>query len=475
MEPLASRAGGGHGWMDDEDAGTATEVGGPILSITRMIDDGAFTRFQVRAIALCALVAFLDGLDSQTIAVAAPAIADAIGLQRAALGPVFSVGLFGAMLGALAFGPLGDRYGRKRLLVGSTLAFGGFTVLTAYCQSYNQLLAIRFAAGVGLGGATPSFIALATEYAPQRRRAMVASLIWGAFPLGGMVGGFLNAAVLGFLGWRPVFLIGGAFPIVVALALLAGLPESVRYMIAAGAPRARIAAVAAGLRPGTPANARYVADEQRMQGAALAHLFTDGRAAGTLLLWIPFFTAFGILGLTVVWTPILLRDHGIPLSQAAFVLGIHGFGALLGMVSAGRLIERFGARPVLVPSLVLGGLCVGALGYAAGAASTMAAVLFAVGLFVGLGASGSIALATLSYPTAMRASGIGWAMGMGRFGQVLAPLLATAVVAAGWTSGQLFLMLAAAPALGALAILALRGRVPLAAATPCVSAAPGRP
>ena len=440
------------------------EAGSPIVNVTRAIDDGAVSAFQVRAIALCSLVAFLDGLDSQTIAVAGPLIADSIGLQRAALGPVFSAGLLGAMLGALAFGPLGDRIGRKRVLVVSATVFGVFTILTAYCGSYSTVLAVRFLAGIGLGGAVPCFIALASEYAPQRRRAMVASLIWAAFPLGGIAGGFLSAAILAHSDWQLIFLIGGALPLAVALALALWLPESISFMIAAGADPARIGALVARICPGTPADARYVADEKRAKGMAVVHLFTEGRAARTLLLWVPFFAGFGILAITVLWAPVLLREHGMPLSQAALVLGVSGVGALFGMGSAGRLIERFGALAVLVPSFLLGAVSVGALGYAAVSLPTMATALFLVGLFIGTGASGSIALAALTYPTAMRSSGIGWAMGMGRFGQVLAPLFAAAAVAAGWDSEHLFLAFAIAPALGALAIVALQGRAPLAVA-----------
>lgn len=143
------------------------------------------------------------------------------------------------------------------------------------------------------------------------------------------------------------------------------------------------------------------------------------------------------------------------------MLGIHGLGALIGMASAGRLIEAFGARAVLVPGFLLGAVAVGALGYASASVPAMATALFLVGLLVGAGASGSLALAALTYPTAMRSTGIGWAMGMGRFGQVLAPLLAAATVAAGWAGAQLFLLFAIAPVLGALAILVLHGRAVL--------------
>lgn len=426
------------------------------LNVTRVIDDGPVSAFQVMAIILCSSVAFLDGLDSQSIAVAAPIIAENLKLARTALGPIFSAALLGGMLGALTFGPLGDRFGRKRILALAAALFGAFTLLTAHARSYEALLAVRFAAGIGLGGATPCFIALATEYAPKRRRAMVASLIWAAFPLGGTVGGFLNAYILARFGWETIFLVGGALPLLVAAALLIWLPESIRFLLARGGDARRIGAIVAKMRPDLPAVARFAAEEERFSGVPLRHLFSGGRALGTFLLWVPFFTAFGTLAIVVLWTPALLRDNGIAPAQAAIVIGVHGIGALIGMVGAGRLIERFGAAAVLFPALLLGAVATGSLGYAATSVASMSITLAVVGVFVGMGASGSIALAALTYPTAIRSSGIGWAMGMGRFGQVLAPLLASAMIGAGWGGTQLFLAMAMAPLAGAIAILALR-------------------
>ena len=252
------------------------------VNITRVIDDGAVGRAQVAAIVLCSSVAFLDGIDSQSIAVAAPLIVETLRLPRVDLGPIFSAALLGAALGALTFGPLSDRLGRKRVLIGAACCFGVFTGLTAYAESFGALLAVRFCAGLGLGGATPCFIALASEFAPKRRRAMVASLIWAAYPLGGTAGGFINAFILVRFGWREVFLVGGLLPLLVASALALWLPESLRYLLARGAPPARVAAVLARLKPGVQVAARYVAEEERIVGATVKHLFTRGRALGTL-------------------------------------------------------------------------------------------------------------------------------------------------------------------------------------------------
>ncbi len=428
------------------------------IPISDVIDSGPITAFQIAAIALSSLVAFLDGLDSQSIAVAAPVIAENLGLARSALGQIFSAGLLGAMIGALGFGPLGDQFGRKRVLILATLIFGVFTLATVLAQSFTYLLILRFAAGLGLGGATPCFIALASEYAPRRRRAMVASLIWAAFPLGGTIGGFLNGFLLAKFSWQVIFIVGGVLPLFVAAALALWLPESLRFVLSRGDAQEKVRAIVQRMRPELPAAASYVADEERLTGAPLKHLFTEGRAGETLLLWVPFIGAFGTLAIAVVWTPILLREHGVPPAAAGFVLGIHGIGALIGMGSAGRLMERFGVATVLVPALLIGAVATGSLGFAAGSIAQMSAAMALVGLTVGLGASGSIALASLTYPTAIRSSGVGWAMGMGRFGQVLAPLFAGAVTGAGWSGAELFLSLALAPFVAAIAIAVISGR-----------------
>jgi MFS transporter, AAHS family, 4-hydroxybenzoate transporter len=425
-----------------------------VVNITQAIDAGPFTPFQILAIVLCSLVAFLDGLDSQSIAVAAPLIADKLSIGRAALGPIFSAAVLGAMIGALTFGPLGDRFGRKRCLVAAAIIFGVFTLLTATADSYNTLLVVRFVAGIGLGGATPCFIALASEYAPQRRRAMIASLIWAAFPLGGTAGGFINGFILANFGWPAIFVVGGVLPLLVAGALLIWLPESIRFLVAEHRDPEKARAIARRIVPSVAPNAQIVADEQNIEGVALKRLFTEGRAVGTVLLWVTFITAFGTLAITVLWTPTLLRTNGIAPSQAAVVLGFHGIGAVIGMGSAGRLIERFGAAATLVPALLLGTIATGAVGFAATSVTSMSIVLALIGVFVGMGASGAIALAALNYPTAIRATGVGWAMGMGRGGQVIAPLTTSLMLGWGWGVTQVFFATAIAPFIAALFVLA---------------------
>jgi AAHS family 4-hydroxybenzoate transporter-like MFS transporter len=163
------------------------------VNVTSLIDDYPLGGLQIRVLVLCGLVALLDGMDLQSIGLAAPSIARALQVEPRAFGAVFSAALLGLMLGAFILGPMADRFGRKRILVASTLTFGVFTIGTALAGSFATLLIVRFLTGLGLGGAMPGFISLASEYAPRRIRALLVTVLWAGFPLGGLVGGVLAA------------------------------------------------------------------------------------------------------------------------------------------------------------------------------------------------------------------------------------------------------------------------------------------
>ncbi len=431
----------------------------PRLDVTQLIDERPVGAYQAFVMALCALVAFLDGVDSLAIAVGAPLIVTDLHLPRALIGPILSASLLGAVVGALLFGPLGDRFGRKRMLVVAAASFGAFTVLTAYASSPTQLLAVRFLAGMGLGGATPCFLALSSEFAPARSRAAVASLIWAAYPMGAAVGSFINAAILRTADWRTMFLACGVVPIGVALLLAAFLPESIRYLLAAGRDPARAAHIAGRVVPDLPPGAAIAMPTAPARIVPVADLFTRGRAATTLLLWVPFVTGFGTLAIVAYWTPALLRENGIAPADTAFVLGMQSIGSIIGMAISGWLLERLGATAVLGTALLAGAVATAAIGSFAQTVGGVSAVEAASCFFVGLGSAGSIGLATQVYPTALRSTGLGWAMGAGRLGQVGATLLTGVMVGRGWGSSEVFLALGVAPLVGAASVLAMHWQV----------------
>jgi len=423
----------------------------PTIDVAALIDRQPLSRYQIVILLLCGAAAVLDGWDTFSIGVAAPSIATKLGLPMSSIGVVFSTALLGAATGALTFGPLADRFGRKRLLIAALALFGVFTALTAVAGRIETLLLVRFFAGVGLGGATPSFLALASEYAPARLRASVTSALWAGFPLGGMIGGFLNAWLVGAFDWPSLFYVGGALPLVLAPLVALWVPESLHFLITRDASLDRIRPILARLAPGS-GEARPILQESRAAGFPLRQLFADGRAATTMLLWVPFFLAFGVLAIVVFWTPSLLRQQGMSAAAAATVVGFHGLGGFLGMVMAGRLLELLGPVRALVPAFAIGALSTALLGTVGSSVPAAALADGLIGLFVGIGASGAIGLSALIYPTAMRSSGIGSALAMGRVGQVCAPLIIGAMLQAGLDIPEIFLWVALAPLVAAMAI-----------------------
>lgn len=430
------------------------------VDVVALIDEHPITRFQIGVAVLCGLVALLDGYDTQALGYAAPLVAGRLGLSMGAFGPVFSAGLVGATVGALTFGPLADRFGRRGFLIAATLLFAVFTLATVRVASLPELLAYRFMAGLGLGGATPAFLALAAEYAPARLRGTVVTALYAAFPLGGLVGGLTSAALIPRFGWESIFLVGGLAPALVALLLLAALPESLQFLVLRGGRSADARRILTRIAPPGrvgPETALTARVAQRPPGLPIRHLFTQGRAARTLLLWVPFFAAFMILVTVSAWTPTVLQSAGFSLSAGALILSANNVGSVIGNASAGYLTDRFGPYRTLVPAFLLGGLSLAAFGQATGSLGFLVAASAGVGLFVGGGSAGLIALAATTYGTFMRSTGIGWGMGMGRFGQIFGPLAFGVLVARHWTVGGIFYAAALPCLVAAAAVLALRG------------------
>jgi AAHS family 4-hydroxybenzoate transporter-like MFS transporter len=420
---------------------------GTIVNIAELIGARPIGRLQIRIAVLCGFIALLDGFDLQTIGLAAPAIAQLLHVAPASMGGVFSAALAGLTVGSFGLGLVADRFGRKRVLIASTLCFGIFSLATPLADSYTALLVVRFLTGLGLGGAVPCCIALTSEYTPPRQRATTIAFLWAGFPLGGVVGGLLGSWLIPTLGWQWLFWIGGALPLMTAVLLMALLPESVGYLVYSGATSTRIAALlqrVCGVV--VPADARFVLGEDRVRGASVAQLFSDGRALGTLLLWVSFFIIYMQLVSNSAWSPILLSHVGVPVPRSALAMAAFNFGSVIGTSTAGLLLTRFGAAIVLPVALIGTLFAYGLIGYAAPDVGVIIALESFVGLFLGCASTSLIALSALSYPTPIRSTGIGWAIGMGRLGSFVGPLLVGALLGSGRSVAAIFVAIAA-PAL----------------------------
>ena len=436
----------------------------PSFNVSELIDTQPIGVFQMRIVALCAVVALLDSLDLQSIGLAAPAMIADLHIRSSSLGAVFSAALAGLALGAFSFGLLADRVGRKVVLVGATVCFGVFTICTAWAPNLGVLLVYRFCAGLGLGGAMPSFISLTSEYVPRRLRAPVIALPWTGFPLGGVVGGLLGSWIIPALGWQSVFWVGGVLPLLVGAVLVLALPESIGFLVATAAPADRVRRLLQNAYPGAavPADAKFVLNEERAGGVSVLRLFTMGRAVGTTVLWISFFVVFMMLVTNSAWAPTLLKREGIDIGQSALAMAVYNLGAMIGTVVAGWLVMGIGAAIVLPIVMLCSAVSLGLVGYAAPSAQLVTTLEGLFGLFLGCGSSGLIALAAIYYPTAIRSTGVGWAMGMGRVGSFAGPLAVGSLVATGLSTIGVFGALAL-PALIAAATTMIAGRTHSAA------------
>lgn len=424
------------------------------IDIAAVIDQQPVGGYQIRLLMLCAAVLFIDGFDTQAIGYVAPALVKDLGISRPALAPVLSAALFGLMLGALFLGPLADRLGRKRIIIASVLVFGLCSLVTAFVQDSASLLAIRFVTGLGLGGAMPNTVALTAEFSPHRRRSTMVMTMFCGFSAGAALGGLIAAAVLPAYGWRAVFLIGGVAPVLLLPILLAALPESIRFLALSGKPDALVAERLKDVFPALPlsADARFTVSEPKLAGLPVAHLFGEKRALATLLLWVVFFCSLLVLYFLSSWLPTLMSDLGVSPSRGATISSGLQFGGCAGALILGRFIDRFSFRALTLMYL-MAAAAVALIGQATHSLPLAAAAIFGAGFCIVGGQSASNALASGLYPTAVRSTGVGWALGIGRLGSILGPLFG--VVLLNLPMQSLFATIAVPALVAALAAFAL--------------------
>ena len=298
------------------------------LDVQRFIDERRFSPYQWMILILCFLIVAADGFDTASIGFVAPALVQEWHPTKAALWPVMSAALFGLAIGALFAGPLADRIGRKRVLIGSVLSFGMFSVLCSFSSSLSMLAVMRLLTGIGLGAAMPNATTLMSEYSPARMRALIVNTMFCGFTVGASAGGLVAAIIIPHFGWRSVFVVGGILPLALSVVLIV-LPESIRFMVLRGWHVEKISAVLRRMAPEVSLhNLRFVlpedSDSQKRSGLAVV---LSGRfRAGTVLLWITYFAGLLVYYLLTSWLPTLIRDTGFTIREASIVTALFPLG-----------------------------------------------------------------------------------------------------------------------------------------------------
>ena len=446
---------------------TTTAGGAPVIDIGHALDQGPFTALQKGVIFLCAMAIVLDGFDGQLIGFAIPMIIKEWGITRAAFAPAVASGLIGMAVGMAMAGSIADRIGRRLVLAFSVLLFGAATVAIGFSPDVETIIALRFVAGLGIGGALPSCSTMTAEYAPARSRTMAVTISIVCFPLGGMLAGLFAGWVLPTYGWRALFWIGGAIPMAFSLVLFAFLPESPRFLASQRQRWQELVKLLNRLERPTPANAEFTdsleaaASANAKQAVGMKGLFTSDYARDTIGLWLAFFMVVLSLYSAYSWLPTMLTSEGLPVSLASQGLTAYNVGGVVGSLLCALIVNRFGSRiPMIIMALLAGIVAIAMMGIDTKQDTQMLITGFGIhGLFVSASQVLLYALCAYVYPTSIRATGTAMALAVGRGGGIVSAFIGAAVITAAGANG--FLTLLAVGMFGsAFALMLIKRHIP---------------
>ena len=413
------------------------------LDVGAAIDEGRWTGYQKLLIFGTALTIILDGVDNQLLPNAVPTLIKEWGRPRGDFIGALSYGPFGMMIGGLIGGIIGDRYGRRTALLGSVLTFAVLTFAIAFANTIEMLGALRFLAGVGLGGAMPNAATLASEYVPRKQRPFAVTLTIVCIPLGGVLAGELAARIIPTYGWRALFIAGGLVPIVLAAVLWKVLPESPRYLAGRRARWPELTRTMRRIGHTIPDDVEYV--EAATAGApkgkaSVGTLFGPHYLRDTLALSASFFFCLLVNYLVILLLPAVLTSPGNGFSQpeASRALRDSNFGGVAGAIFGAILIQRFGSRVTMLGMSALAVVCGFIL---AGTEISPQNGLFLAVMFIVTGGllnavqTTMYALAAHVFPTEVRSTGVGFVVAVGRVGNVLAATVANEAFNRGGNAG----------------------------------------
>lgn len=412
------------------------------LDVRELINGNPLSHFQKLVVFLGFCVIALDGFDIAIMGFIAPTLKHEWGVTNYELGFVISAALIGLALGAILSGPLADWLGRKKIIVNSVFFFGFWTIVTAFSQNIEQMIFFRFMTGLGLGAAMPNIGTLVSEYAPERQRSFLITVIFCGFTFGAAAGGFSASWLIPRFGWHSLMALGGILPLLFAPLLIWLLPESVRFLVVKRAPAARIRAILQRLYPGQIAdNAEFTLPAQPVNANAMRLVLSRHYRLGSLMLWLVYFMGLFLVYILGSWLPTLVKEVGLTVSQAAVMTAIYQAGGTVGSLFAGWLMDRINPHRALGLIYAIGGLFTMAMGYAAASFALLCLLAFVSGACLNGANTGMNALSARYYPTQARATGSSWMHGVGRMGAILSAFTGAEMMALNLSFENVFLIL----------------------------------
>ncbi|OMH37099.1 MFS transporter [Tersicoccus sp. Bi-70] len=423
------------------------------VNVVEIIDRSRMSAVQIRIVAICAAVLIVDGFDAQALGFAIPSMSKDWTVSPSAFTTAATVGVAGLLVGSLLVGALSDRWGRRPV----TLVGLGVIVLTMFLTAgvttMGWLIVLRFFTSVAVGALTPNLIALVSEYSPQRRRMFTVAIAISGFSLGGVIGGFLAAWLIPATHWRGVFVAGGILTLIVAIAMLVGVPESVRFLTMAGR-QAAVGRIMARIDPLRPAQeGTFTLLEEKTARASVGALFQHGRGVVTGLIWLTFFMSLLVLYFGANWLPTILAGAGFTPTNALIGTSIFNIAMMIGALLSGLTADRLRRPAILVSAAFAGAFVVFAILPLFGGMPVLLLVALCVaGFFVQAGQASLAAFVGGLYPTSIRATGLGWGFGAGRVGSIVGPLVGGLLMAASFGAVTILSLLAIPAAVAALAV-----------------------
>lgn len=422
------------------------------ININTLIDEAKFTPFHWGVLFWCLMIIIFDGYDLVIYGVALPLLMQEWALNTVQAGLLASTALFGMMFGAMSFGTLSDKIGRKKTIMICVTLFSGFTFLGAFASNPTEFGILRFLAGLGIGGVMPNVVALMTEYAPKRIRSTLVALMFSGYAIGGMSSALLGAWLVPQFGWKIMFLLAGA-PLLLLPVIWMFLPESLMYLTAKN-ETAKSHGIIQKIAPqlSIQQGTQFVLnDVLKGDEAPLKALFQQGRSFSTFMFWIAFFMCLLMVYALGSWLPKLMIQAGYSLGASMIFLFALNIGGMIGAIGGGALADKFHIKKVLTIMFLCGAAALILLGF-----NSPQFVLYSLIAVAGAATIGSqILLYTFVaqyYPTTVRSTGMGWASGIGRIGAIVGPVLTGALLTMNLPHQMNFFAIAIPGVIAALAI-----------------------
>jgi AAHS family 4-hydroxybenzoate transporter-like MFS transporter len=425
----------------------ATDIG-------TLIDKAPFGPLQLTVFVLAILCMTFEGYDTYAVSYIGPTLLTLWHLSTATLGIIFTAGTVGSALGYLAIGPLADRIGRRVPVIVGTAAFGAACLLSTSASGSTTFIVWRILVGLALGAALPNIVAIAAEVTPVRRRSLVVVVLYSGFAIGSALAGLIAGRLMPTFGWASVLWVGGAVPLLLALAMWRWLPESPRFITLRDPRDSRLPGLIATLTGVlAPPAAGFTLRGEHLRRQPIRDLFADGRALSTLMIWLVLTMDVTTIGALVFWIPTLLNTAGQSAAQGINFSVVLLMGGIVGAFIIGWCMDRFGTYRILIPAHLCATLFI--VTFALLVKSSPVAVAFLIGLTLNGGTSGTQGLLARLYPTALRTTGVGWASAVSRLIGIAQPLLLGVMLAARWSATTTLLVCSVPAVISMLALSVL--------------------